>query len=118
MSDIENEKSEASEPTRLYLCDGHACKDDEKKCCYRLGIFNGATCYHTSNSEHSLSKQLGKRFGSYIPTKFSPFKNTGILVEHYDYNYAKPEKLKAFMESQKADKTISQKVTSNETDPQ
>ena len=116
MSDIENEKSEASKPTRLYLCDGQACKDSEKNCCYRLiGIRrDDEVCYHTSNPEHSLSKRLS----GYIPTKFYPAGNGRLLIEHYDYNYAKPEKLKAFMESKKADKTISQKVTSNETNPQ
>ena len=36
---------------RLYLCDGKACDETLKKCCFTQGF----ECHHTSNIEHSLS---------------------------------------------------------------
>jgi len=80
----------------LYLCDGKACSEEDKKCCWTLNLPPDLTCRHTTNEEHSLAKKLR----GLIPTKFDPFsENKHILVEHFDYKYAKKDALEKFLNS-------------------
>lgn len=37
----------------LYLCDGYACKESEKQCCYTQGF----ECHHTTNVKHAITRQ-------------------------------------------------------------
>ena len=70
--------------TKLYLCDGRACSEDTKKCCWTQKFPPDLTCRHTTNKEHSLAKKLR----GLLPTKFDPMGgNDHILVEHFDYEY-------------------------------
>lgn len=62
---------------KLYFCDGHACDDEKKVCCY----MNNGTCNHTSDIMHSLSRHTP----DFPPTKFVPLKAAGDAdVETFD----------------------------------
>lgn len=70
----------------LYLCDGHACPEEKKKCCYTLKLPPRMACMHTSDKTHAVMRA----FKGIIPTKFDPLSgNPDILVEHFDYPYGK-----------------------------
>lgn len=67
----------------LYLCDGHACLEKDKKCCFTQKLPPGQACIHTSNEQHSLTRRLR---GS-IPTIFAPLKDSkDTLIELIDYS--------------------------------
>ena len=67
----------------LYLCDGHACLEKDKKCCFTQKLPPGQACVHTSNERHSLKKKLR----GFIPTIFVPLKDSNdILIELIDYS--------------------------------
>ena len=39
----------------LYLCDGKACSEEEKICCYTQGWKNTSVCHHTSDKSHAIN---------------------------------------------------------------
>ena len=84
------------ETIKLYLCDGQACSEDTKKCCWTQKLPHDLACRHTTNEEHSLVKKLK----GLLPTKFDPWiDDDHLLVEHFDYKYLKKDKLEAFLKS-------------------
>lgn len=66
----------------LYLCDGHACLEKNKRCCFTQKLPPGQACIHTSNEQYSLARKL-----HFIPTIFAPLKDSNdTLVELIDYS--------------------------------
>ena len=61
---------------RLYFCDGKACKEESKQCCYTQGY----ECHHTTDIQHSLSTHNP----NFPPTKFVPMNSSDIQVEMFD----------------------------------
>ena len=50
---MENQKlptDNLQEDEYLYLCDGKACKERDKRCCFTQGF----ECKHTSNKSHAI----------------------------------------------------------------
>ena len=57
----------------LYFCDGKACEEKDKQCCFT----NGDECHHTTNEKHALSKaQKG-----FPPTIFRSVGGADIMIE-------------------------------------
>ena len=61
---------------RLYLCDGYACDEYDKKYCWMYG----GECCHTPHVEHSLSTITP----DFPPTKFVPLRAGTIVIEQLD----------------------------------
>ncbi len=61
---------------KLYLCNGHACDNNEEyaKYCY----MNGGECIHTQNENYSITKKFGDIFPK---TKWSAM-SPEISIEH------------------------------------
>lgn len=90
MNDEKKITSEASSKNvkYLYLCDGHACPEEKKKCCFTQKLPPRMACMHTSDKNHAIMRP----FKGIIPTKFDPlFGNPNVLVEHFDYPYGENE---------------------------
>lgn len=61
---------------KLYFCDGEACEEYQKKCCYMYG----GECHHTRHIEHSLSAVTT----DFPPTKFIGIRSGSTRVEIFD----------------------------------
>lgn len=84
------------ETVYFYICDGKACSEEDKVCCYTQGGDPNFTCRHTSNKDHSFIQGALKDL---LPTKFIPLNgNENILFEYFDYNATK-DKFNAYFDS-------------------
>ena len=74
--------AKATQVKLLYLCDGHACLEKDKRCCFTQKLPPGQACIHTSNEQYSLTRKL-----RFIPTIFTPLKDSNdTLIELIDYS--------------------------------
>lgn len=60
--------------TKLYLCDGQACTESNKECCF---YENNGECIHTIDKNHAISTKIS----GFPHTYFKPLGDTGILIE-------------------------------------
>lgn len=61
-----------NETVYLYLCDGKACLEKEKTCCYTQCWGDGMECRHTSDKSHAINPDN---------TNWYKFGNSNIMVE-------------------------------------
>ena len=112
----ENEvtKKDSSESIKyLYLCDGHACPEEKKKCCFTQKLPPRMACMHTSDKTHAVMEV----FKGIIPTRFDPLPgNPHILVERFDYPYGMhKDELEKWLDT-KFDNHQKEKIESSESD--
>lgn len=64
--------------TTLYLCDGYACKESEKKCCYTQGF----ECRHTTNVKHAITRKDLYTITDYATIFISDCKSK-LQIQHF-----------------------------------